>query len=64
VTYNTGKERLLVDAAERLFKDRLIKIRAAQERDGHRSVTLMAIYDTGGARLRRLREERAAEDRR
>jgi hypothetical protein len=53
-----------VDAAERLFRNRLIKIRAAQERDGHRSVTLMAIYDTGDARLRKLREERAAEDRR
>jgi len=53
-----------VDAAERFFRNRLIKIRAAQERDGHRSVTLMAIYDTGDARLRKLREERAAEERR
>jgi hypothetical protein len=64
VTYNTANEWLLVEAAERLVIDRLINITTAQERDGDRSVTLIAFLDTGDARLRKLRDERAAEDRR
>ena len=47
VTYNTANVWLLVEAAEGLFMDRLIDITTAQERDGDRSVTIIAIHDTG-----------------
>jgi hypothetical protein len=61
VTYKTADERLLVETAERLYIAGMINIDLAKEGDGHRSATLIAIHDTGDARLRELEEKRAAE---